>query len=1128
MATNVFESQLITILDSRDLDTPDGRALYEYRLTDFEFVGLETLLRNHIEKFARFSSVSLDLLKSAPGFPALFVLYAAEWWRRRYNGSGFSWDPILRDLGGAPDSWSHTHRSTCVTDGLRRWNLSVRSTAGFRYLGTIALQGGLPIHLLAQAKGSLGRILRTVLKEATRAAATPNDIQGWVTSLNGYLPRTYRQAEIYALLTEVVVTVLKLKEEAGLTQSAGAITRLDSVTPSWREQFPLPIGDADAQKLIEQLIRDAAMARVERQSRLCSVERILERDGDGQWRICSQLTLPEYAGSSQIEAQFTIDEAAAPRMMDVTLIVGGHEKSTSLRKLAGHDKFRIDRCLWTFKDADAAEEHILRLSAPDGRTWASTVPRGEALDQELPWVFEVGDDVFPFVRQGGGSVVTSEALVAVPSDWTVSWGEGEAPSPEGIITRLQRTVYRVRGAASFSSGAILCRVRTGRADGRLDSYEWRGTRLWGDFINPTTAFQGVPTLYRVDETGYAQKVSGELGWRNIGTNGAITGNPVGPVEVYYPLSGELKHKSRMVVLPPAAKTSIRFVDATSGEIRFDDWRAARAVVVTPGIFPTLVVDHRSLSVRLKATGAVPEWVDLDVYWGHTPKPVRVRLPYPAQGARAFDGKGQELQPGSLICASRLAGVRIICVAGDLSSVPRLSMELRPSSTSKSLFFRLIPPAGSLHLEIRLQDYEQDISQLLACDDSPDASIDAILRIGSSVAVRLKMARYESLVRKEGGCVRIDASAICGLPSEALVELPVMATRLEFPGEEAIRLDPCTSEGVPTGAWAFYPEEREPGSWLIFPAADSSVSFRPTIWGVDGAVPTQGKIVEAMGIVEEFARARALDEAVSAIADDFLHEGWNDVQQLTSQLGHLPLVTLDLWRSFARSPKAMAALALRFGSISAGFLERFSSELPFAWETVPYSAWLAALTNLKLQCNDFGPASDIILNSHLDSRIADLTSYHPALCNLLGVTRCAASGTLSPEIAMFRLLGADGIRERLFTGEDCPLQKLLRTHSNTDDAGEVWPTSFMNGRLRNPRNAKYMNWFHKTTVGFHDGVVNLPILLAAQVAANDTEDWYNDPKSIQELREHIAFDPDWFTDAYFWTTALSVASGILTV
>ena len=98
------------------------------------------------------------------------MLYAAEWWRQRYDGSGFAWDPILRDIGVSLDSWNPNQRSQCIKNGLTEWGLRLNETPGMRYIGTIALQGGLPMKLLAQAKGPLGRLLRGVLREAIKGS----------------------------------------------------------------------------------------------------------------------------------------------------------------------------------------------------------------------------------------------------------------------------------------------------------------------------------------------------------------------------------------------------------------------------------------------------------------------------------------------------------------------------------------------------------------------------------------------------------------------------------------------------------------------------------------------------------------------------------------------------------------------------------------------------------------------------------------------------------------------------------------------------------------------------------------------------------------------------------------------
>lgn len=338
-----FHAWKSNLLRNRELKAPDGRHLYAYRLKSGEFHSLETLLKNRLAHHQQAGyqlgygrPVSLGLIsEQVSGFPALFVLYAAEWWRQRYDGSGWSWQPILRNLGVNPEDWNASERSTCITKGLQDWGLSPRESGGLRYLGTIALHGGLPMRLLAEARGGVGNLLRGVLKEAARSKVTVHDLQGWVQSLEGYLPRTYRQPEIHVLLAQVVATVLRLKEEAELTQSDDAIARLEQRVPSWRERFPLPVNDANARGLIEQLIRDAAAARIERQAVLFRVERALEQDSDGLWHLRSSLILPDKDNieSAKLERLFAEEPNGLPRLLDMTY--GGRKRSNAIAAPTG-------------------------------------------------------------------------------------------------------------------------------------------------------------------------------------------------------------------------------------------------------------------------------------------------------------------------------------------------------------------------------------------------------------------------------------------------------------------------------------------------------------------------------------------------------------------------------------------------------------------------------------------------------------------------------------------------------------------------------------------------------------------------------------------------------------------------
>jgi len=222
-----------------NLQEPDGRPLYEYRLTMEEFQELEEILKTWqngcVDHFQLEQGLGLT------SFSALFVLYASQWWQRRYDGSGFSWEPILRDLGVDPNSWAPSERSQCVQEGLAAWRLRPREHGALRFLGSVAVQGGVPLRLLGEARGGIGRLLSRVLQLAEGREVARAEIKGWIETLQQWLPKSYRQDIVYELLTELVLAALKLKQEAGLSSGDDAVAVLDRKVPDWKDRFPLSI-----------------------------------------------------------------------------------------------------------------------------------------------------------------------------------------------------------------------------------------------------------------------------------------------------------------------------------------------------------------------------------------------------------------------------------------------------------------------------------------------------------------------------------------------------------------------------------------------------------------------------------------------------------------------------------------------------------------------------------------------------------------------------------------------------------------------------------------------------------------------------------------------------------------------
>ena len=86
-----------------------------------------------------------------------FVLYASEWWQKKYDGHHWSWEPLLASI-----DWKDVHYTDLyspIRKAWRWWGIDlVRVTSSTRYLGTIACQGGLPLALVGDGKSKITSI----------------------------------------------------------------------------------------------------------------------------------------------------------------------------------------------------------------------------------------------------------------------------------------------------------------------------------------------------------------------------------------------------------------------------------------------------------------------------------------------------------------------------------------------------------------------------------------------------------------------------------------------------------------------------------------------------------------------------------------------------------------------------------------------------------------------------------------------------------------------------------------------------------------------------------------------------------------------------------------------------------
>ena len=379
-------------------DFPDGRSLHGYHLNDAAFDELGSLLVDEISKVE-------DPLQLDDYFSAAFVVYAAEWWRRFYDGGGYKWQPIFGSLNLEP--WQHAARKKHVRDGLKKWKLRVNETR-LRYIGSVAVQGGLPVKLIASATSGIGDVLDKVMRMARGKNIDRETLEGWVENLREMLPKTYQQPSVYALLVEFILSGIELGEIIHNTSAKEVVDKLNREKPGWRASFPVSVRDKAGNRFIERFVTKASTLNIERVKRKTRLERMLIENADGIWNAHSQFQLPEEIRFAELEGLFPAFKSYLsepgkeyPRKLTFELHSGDEVQTVGLRKLAGQSSYLFsDPIKWGFLNESSLQEHTIKLLTDDGMLWVESAPKGDRLNaDESPWLFVEDGDEFRFIKQ---------------------------------------------------------------------------------------------------------------------------------------------------------------------------------------------------------------------------------------------------------------------------------------------------------------------------------------------------------------------------------------------------------------------------------------------------------------------------------------------------------------------------------------------------------------------------------------------------------------------------------------------------------------------------------------------------------------------------------------------------------
>lgn len=1114
---------LNAFLEARGLTQPDGRPLFAYKATADEYRQLSELL-------SKTPTVETHSTRYYQGW----LLFAAEWWKREYAGGAWRWAPVFEAMHRPVPDYAHVQRG--VVEGRRAWHLTDPLADGKKYIGQVAINGGLPMRLLEGAQGGLARILRMVLEDAVTFSLSQPQIYAAIEIQAANLPSSYRQTLVYELLASIIRAVLDLRADALTDGDADPITCLNANRPEWESLFPLALESTAASALIKGLVRSAASFRTETTGVPFRVLRGLRFGEPGEVpRPEISFQMRSRVKRRELATVLDLPEEQIPPSFQLLLQVAGKEYLVGEGFLRGDDAHLVSKVTSLPAALSGAQLIVSRYGAT---VTTASLPGGDELEPTEPWVFEEAYPFAPLLGQGDCRVKAESALVLAPADAVIVSLEGDytyvhqACLGDKCLVRLQPGTTRFRykgGAFSISCDPNAAASVSAQWQARSEHYR----------SSPAAVFLGFPVVsYEQPNGGMAHAPITEL-FQKVGNDQiALSSNNkrYGLCTLLWKHGGATALRTRAVILP------------TDSEIRYRPGRGANEGAITLRNWPALDVASADNNIQLTCR---KEGTDLHLEVSHSSKglipelPLLIRweggtqeitLPYPARGAVLLDANGAPIPRNSSRRISELVGCRALLLPNPESPAWSVRLSLQYDGGLLEQWIRY----GNVR-EIRLHELAGPLRAMLSSVPDLDRRVRVELVNNHQTQASLDVGRYSTLIQLDPGKTR--ASLHDGLkelmPSQDLNSQLLSALPLQYPDEEPVPLPGRTSQSVFTGSWDVSLPASPSGPWLLYTPEGSTYLSRPAIVMSSALPPADSRLSplrHALGVADREGRHHALVDALNAMAKKPAHPDWAVFEQLFKKLGHLPLPSLDIWHALVDAPSAWVMAFLHVEGFAELLAARFPIELPAEWLLVSPATWIEAFAVLK--AHYVGPDQERtfrFLKQDIEAKKELILHLQPGLRFIFQLAFHHGFGQEDREVQLYAampdaILG--GWLELTFFGEDSHLQRLIQRAHAVDAKWPVMLRDQVEDFVDSDTGRSFLQQpaLRQLRIPADDDkwpVILLPFLVAYDVVAGRGQRWQQDPMQLFQLRLYRQFDDLWFDAAYCTGLALAFKDMIRT-
>ena len=909
------------ILRDRGLSTPNGHALFAYRLTADEIAALKQPLS---QVLAWMGSSCLE----TPWCSRAFVAIACNWFCS-WRGEGvWGYAPLCAELGlqyRQQDHWNHV--TSGIREGLRGWGRRVRRNedGGDEYLASLICEGGLPLRAIHG-----GRWLYQWLQGALDLAARGVDPDQAAAQEAWRVPSTFRThltpaaAELVGQLHQIKRDLAASADRAGLD----AIAWLDLNRAGWRDTLPLDMGDEDARALIERVVRRAERGAIGD----IGLQRRLVQAADGFWDFTIALSLDGHIEHTRLPHDLGTKLAGKLRARvrpagDLLAFVSG-----DLAIMEAYDEDKIPwwrvRPLRRVTNQPCPPELRVDLAIEsDGAPLGNFIlPDAEGLTLE-PMAFVSSADAadgLTLVARGSHTTRLPHLVIGVPQQCAPTFNVVcGSVHPLGRARALDLELYRLEGELRLNRDGQTFRWRTGAERETLAALEIDGAT--------EPAVRGLvwkqPLRLSVREGTYRRQVrNNEVRWRPVRGGPWRSwpeASPRGDVTFVLIRDGFTVSRTTAAIAPSGFSTS-----AVAGPRRSLAVMGLQGAAAT--IDGTVKTDRANDPVIVERSGTAGNHFALDAVW---PDGTCWRIELYDRTARPgfTDTSGAELAPGWRGCIDALFGVYAAC-----PDQGKLTLEVT-AAPSKRYIIR--PIRG----ETPLYALASDIRALLATTSRLDATI-RLQWIGAGGRY-IEIGLFDVALEARQGEVWPSYTDLTRVASNA-TRVTLLATPLTDPSEEYV-LEDCAPDAYRMRRFA-PPATATAGPWLIYGRVDDRFRIRPRVVLTRPAANRQRtRLMDLILSSDTVTRRHNLTQLLQS-GGVTLQELEDARRLIVSFQPRTPLQSLDLAVALISAPEAAVRLLLSCSENEVDMVLALEQEMNFLWSVTPIQAWREVFEGRKAQ------------------------------------------------------------------------------------------------------------------------------------------------------------------------------------